>query len=41
MATGNEIASAWVSVYAKMPGIKGDIEKSLGETEGTASGVGQ
>lgn len=24
-----------------MPGIKGDIEKSLGETEGTASGVGQ
>lgn len=39
----NEIASAYIALYAKMPGVKNDIEKSLGgsDVQGAADSSGR
>ena len=35
---GNEIASAWITLTTKMPGVKKDIENALGQVDGTDAG---
>lgn len=40
MADSFEIASAYVSLTTKMPGVKKDVEASLGEAEGAAAASG-
>ncbi|MFZ4894633.1 phage tail protein [Plantibacter sp. Mn2098] len=41
--TAVEIADAYIALYAKMPGVKGDIEKSLGgsDVQGAADDAGK
>lgn len=38
MATGAEIASAYVTLHTRMPGVKRDIEKELGAVDGSKQG---
>lgn len=40
MADAIEIASAYVSLTTRMPGVKKDVEASLGEAEDASAGAG-